>query len=138
MTKKTGGLQAYRRNEVMTASKETILLLLYEGVIRFCKGGLEAIEQNRIEERSKALLRAQDIVNELRCTLNFKVGGELANDLERIYDYVNERLIYANINNDAASVREALNILEPLYVTWQQAVHSIKKEKQDDAKSQAE
>jgi flagellar secretion chaperone FliS len=129
------GVNAYKQADVMTASKETILLMLYEGAIRFVRGGIEAIENNKIEERSRLFLRAQDIVTELRCTLDFKIGGDIAVNMEKLYDYITDRLIQANIQHKAEPAREGLKILEDLHKTWVEAIASLKKDKENEAKN---
>lgn len=122
------GANAYKSADVLTASKETILLMMYEAAIRSVRGALEAIEKKQIEQRSKLLLKAQDIVTELRCTLDFKVGGDIATNLERLYEYITSRLIQANVEQSPAPAQEALKVLENLYQTWSEAIQSLKKE----------
>lgn len=129
------GVNAYKQADVLTASKETILLMLYEGAIRFVRSGIEALEAGKIEERSKQFLRAQDIITELRCTLDFKAAKDIAENLERLYEYATDRLIQANINHSAASAREALKVLEELHSTWSEAISLLKKEKENEAKN---
>jgi flagellar secretion chaperone FliS len=129
------GVNAYKQADVLTASKETILLMLYEGAIRFVRSGIEALEAGKIEERSKQFLRAQDIITELRCTLDFKAAKDIAENLERLYEYATDRLIQANINHSAAPAREALKVLEELHSTWSEAISLLKKEKENEAKN---
>jgi flagellar protein FliS len=129
------GANAYKQANVLTASKETILLMLYEGAIRFVRGGIEAIETGKIEERSRQLLRAQDIITELRCTLDFKAGKDIAENLERLYEYVTDRLIQANIQHSIEPAKQGLKVLEELHQTWSQAISSLKKEKENEEKN---
>lgn len=127
---KKSGVQAYRNNEVMTANKETVLLLLYAGAIRFLKQAIEALEKKKIAEKAKYLLRTHEIVSELRAGLNFKEGGgEVATNLERLYDFVTDRLVQGNMNNTIQPLQEALNVLTTLNEAWEQAIASLKKEK---------
>ena len=129
------GVNAYKQADVMTASRETILLMLYEGAIRFIRGGIEAIEAGKVEERSRLFLRAQDIVTELRCTLDFKAGGDIAENLERLYEFVTDRLIQANVGNKAEPAKEGLKVIQDLHQTWIEAISSLKKEKENEAKN---
>lgn len=129
------GVNAYKKADVLTASKETVLLMLYEGAIRFIRAGIDAIEKKKVEERSRQLLRAQDIVTELRCTLDFKTGGAIAENLERLYEFVTDRLIQANVGNAVEPAKEGLKVLEDLHQTWVQAISSLKKEKENEAKN---
>lgn len=124
-------LKNYKTTEVLTASKESILLLLYEGCIRFLKQATQAIEQNNIPEKSRLIGRAQNIVNELRATLDHQQGGELALSLDALYDFISQRLITANTDNNVQKIQEAIQILTTLHEAWQQAIHSLKKETKD-------
>jgi flagellar secretion chaperone FliS len=114
----------------MTANKEAILLLLYEGLIRFLKQAIIAIEKKDTIEKSRLIGRGQDIVNELRATLNKKQGGDLAVSLDSLYGFVTDRLILANKDNDSEKLNEAINILTTLHEAWQQAINSTKTEKE--------
>lgn len=122
-------LKSYRTTEIMTANKEAILLLLYEGLIRFLKQAIIAIQKKDIQEKSRLIGRGQDIVNELRATLNRKQGGELAISLDSLYGFVTDRLMLANKDNDVEKLEEAINILTTLHEAWQQAINTSKTEK---------
>ena len=123
-------LKSYRTTEIMTANKEAILLLLYEGLIRFLKQAVTAIDRKDTVEKSRLIGRGQDIVNELRATLNRKQGGDLAVSLDSLYGFVTDRLILANKDNDTEKLNEAINILTTLHEAWQQAINSTKTDKE--------
>jgi flagellar secretion chaperone FliS len=127
---KTSSLDSYRKTEVTTANRETILLMLYAGAIRFLKGALEAGERKDLAERNLLTSKAQSIVNELRSVLDFKIGGEIATELDRLYAFVTSRLISATIEHNADHLREALKVLESLHTAWEEAVASLKKQKE--------
>ena len=122
-------INAYRQNEVMTANKETVLLLLYAGAVRFLKQAMESLEKGKLADKAKYILRTHEIVNELRAGLNLKDGGEIATNLERLYDFIIDRLIQGNMNNAQQPLQEALNVLITLNDAWEQAVASLRKEK---------
>lgn len=119
--------KAYRRTEVLTANRETILLMMYAGAIRFLKGAIEAGEKGDTAERNRLVSRVQTIVGELRATLDFKVGGDIARNLERLYAYVTNRLMTGTLEQSLDPLREALNILETLNTAWEEAVASLRK-----------
>lgn len=123
------GTDAYKRTDVMTANKETILLMMYAGAIRFVKKAMDAHDRNDIQERLTAVQRAQDIVNELRATLNFEVGGEIATSLNTLYDFISDRLIQANVHKKKEHLQEALSILQTLNLAWEEAIANLKKER---------
>ena len=118
----------YQKTAVTTASREKILLMLYEGCIRFMKQALNALDNKDIAGRGMNIGRAFDIVNELNNTLNHEIGGDIAKNLEQLYIFVNDQLTKANAKGDRAALVDAIKIMETLYDGWVQAVEKIKKE----------
>lgn len=119
-------LQSYRSTEILTASKESVLILLYEGGIRFLKQAIEAVERKDTTEKARLIGRVQDIVNDLQATLNHKEGGDLAASLNALYLFISDRLIAGNQDNDAEKLQEALAIFTTLLEAWRQALASLK------------
>ena len=118
----------YKQAAVMTASREQILLMLYEGAIKFTKLALKAMEEKKIAERGTNIMRAYDIVMELQATLDHKVGGDLSLQLEQLYLFMMDQYTKANIKSDAEPLKSNIKILENLYDGWKQAIEKIKKE----------
>lgn len=118
----------YKQASVMTASKEQILLMLYEGAIKFTKIAILAMEEKRIAERGTNILKAYDIIMELHTTLDHKVGGDLAKQLENLYLFMMDQYTKANIKSDVEPLKSNLKILENLYDGWKQAIEKIKKD----------
>jgi flagellar protein FliS len=73
----------YQESNVLTVDKETILLMLYEGAIRFLKLAIEALEKNDILARNTNIKKTMNIIIELRSTLDFKTGGAIAENLDK-------------------------------------------------------
>jgi flagellar protein FliS len=111
----------YRNTQVRTARPETLVTLLYSACIRVMRTGREALEQGRREEAGCMLIRAQDIVVELRASLNAE-AGEIAGNLSSLYEYVQDRLMTANIKKDAGPVDDALRVMEGIYEAWIEAL----------------
>lgn len=118
--------QKYKTNSILSASREQILLMLYEGAIKFTKLALEASESNRIADRGKNILRGYDIVMELQLSLDHKIGGDLSKQLDQLYTYILEQYTKANMTGDPAALKSAIKVLENLYEGWQLAVEKIK------------
>ena len=110
----------YARQRVETATPAQLIALLYGAGISATRSGIAAIERSDRDEMNRQLLRAQDVVMELRYSLNLE-AGELAANLDAIYTYVYQRLVRANISRDAAAAQEVLGILEGLNETWRAA-----------------
>lgn len=113
--------QAYRQTQVSTASQGELLIMLFDGAIRFSKQAQAHMNKGQIEEAGIKLIRTQDIINELILSLNLDMG-EIAHNLEQLYTYIYDLLVQANIKKDPQSVEEALSLLVELKETWQQVV----------------
>jgi flagellar protein FliS len=120
--------QKYKQTSVTSASREKILLMLYEGAMKFTKLAIKAMEEKKIAERGINIGRAYDIVMELNNTLDHKVGGEIASQLEQLYMFMMEQYTKANIHSDVAPLQANLKLLQTLYDGWVQAVEKLKKE----------
>lgn len=120
-------LNTYQQNSVNTASKERLLLMLLEGLVKFIKQGISGIEERDIEKTNINLNKAQSIILELIASLNMKVGGELPKSLSLMYDYMHRKLVEANIKKDAEIAREVLGFAEELKETFEEAYRLTKK-----------
>ena len=119
------GANQYKQMSVTTANRGQILIMLYEAAIKNVKKAIIAIEKNDIPGKGMAIGKAHDIVNELLNTLNFEVGGTIARDLERLYNFVTEQLIKANIESKKEPLVSVKTILENLLEGWREAVKQV-------------
>lgn len=122
------GLGAYKKTSVNTASKEQILLMLYQAAINNCKKAIEAIEKNEIAKKGEYIGKMQDIIIELNNSLDFEAGGDLANELSSLYDYILFSSSQANIKFDSEGLKGCLKVITTLYDGWREAISSLKKE----------
>lgn len=122
-------LGMYRKTEVLTANKETILLLLYAEAIRSMKKAMGNSDVIDTAERARLIVKSQDIVSELRSTLNFQIGEDIAKHLDSLYAFVTERLVKATIDADPKPLQEALNVMTTLESGWREAIEALQKEK---------
>ena len=122
------GVAKYKQTSVTSASKEKILLMLYEGAIRFVKQAMIAIDNKNIAERGMNIGRAFDVVMELNNTLNHEVGGDIAKNLEQLYMFITEQLTKSNATGQKKPLEDALKVLETLYSGWVEAIEKIKRE----------
>lgn len=120
--------QKYKNTSVQSASREKLLLMLYEAAIRFIKKAIKAIEEKDIGERGVNIGKAYDIFMELNNTLDHQSGGEIANNLEQLYMFITDQLTQANIKGDVEALKSVLKITETLYAGWVEAIESLKKE----------
>ena len=127
-------MNPYLKNQIETSSPEQILILLYDGAIKFLNQAKIGIQNKDIELTHNNLIKAQNIISELRDTLDMEIGGELANNLYALYNYFNRRLVQANIKKEIEPVDEVLEHLRGLRDTWKQAI--IKKREEEKLSSQ--
>lgn len=115
--------RAYQTQSILTASPGQLVLLMYDGALRFMNQARAAFalpEDNlsRIQSINTALLRAQAVIAELRANLDLKAGGELAANLDRLYDYHLRRLQEANLRKDEAPLAEVERLVRSLREGW--------------------
>lgn len=97
-----------------------IISMLYDGAISFIGIAKKRLQQNDMAGKGLYLAKATAIVGELSSSLNMEEGGEIAGNLRRLYDYVLDRLLAANTNNDPAIFDEAEKILDTLRSAWKE------------------
>jgi flagellar secretion chaperone FliS len=111
----------YFETQTNTAGPGELVVMLYKGAIRFLASAIEAVDVKDLQTASNKLLLVQAIITELIDTLDMKQGGELAQNLGRIYEYMNYRLVDANMRKDAKPAREVEALLRELLPAWEQA-----------------
>ncbi|MFH1021828.1 MAG: flagellar export chaperone FliS [Planctomycetota bacterium] len=116
----------YLETQIRTASREQLLLLMYDGAIRFCEKAVHAMREARVEESHAALIKAQGVLMELMCSLDQAVQPEFSKRLFSLYNFWYLRLVEANLHRDAARVEGVLAMLRPLRRAWAEAVEKIR------------
>lgn len=111
--------QAYRSSSVMTASPEQLVVMLYDGAIRFLRQGEVAMGEGAWTHASERLSRAEAIVDELLATLNLD-AGEVAERLQAIYVFCKRSLIEARLERSAIKVSLVMRLLADLREAWAQ------------------
>jgi len=109
---------AYQENRVMTQTPGRVVVMLYEGAVKFLKQAIREMEAGKYIEKGKSISRAVDIIQELNVTLNMEAGGEIAKNLRQLYAFMLDRLFQANIRKDAGMIRETIKVLEGLNESW--------------------
>jgi flagellar protein FliS len=112
-------IQAYRETDLQTMSKEKLIVLLYRKMVEHLEIAASVARTDR-PEMARRLGLTQRIVTELRASLDHSVGGEIADNLDRLYDFLFDRILSMQVDRDPAHVRECLRVLEPLLDAWSQ------------------
>jgi flagellar protein FliS len=115
-------LQAYKQNEIATADPGTVLLMLYQGAIDSLNRAAMHLAEGKMAEKGKCVLRANDIINQFLASLDYDVGGELAQNLEGLYRFMLEQILIANVNNDPKTFKMVAALLSTLKQGWESAV----------------
>jgi flagellar protein FliS len=112
------GIATYQDNTVSTQSKGRLIVMLYEGAIRFMKMAIVEMEKQNYEAKGRYINRALDIISELNVVLDMDAGGEIAGNLRQLYIFMTNRLSEANIKCDPQMVREVIKLMEELNRGW--------------------
>ena len=112
------GFETYQETTVTTQSKGKLVVMLYEGAIKFLKQAIPEMEAGNHEAKSKYLNKAENIINELNAVLDMEAGGEIATNLRGLYMFMIRHLNEANIKQDTQRIEEVIKLLEELNQSW--------------------
>ena len=126
-------VKQYQKSSIETASREQILIMLYDGAIQFLNKAKIAIESKNIEEIHNNLIGAQKIIQEFIDSMDREVAPQLAENLISLYEYFIRRLVYANMKKQVEPIDEVLKYLKGLKATWEQAIMLAQKEQQQSS-----
>lgn len=118
-----GGVNAYARvgveTGVVAASPARLIVMLYEGAIAACSLAIKHMRENNYAAKSADITKAITIIdNGLRASLDKSAGGDIAQSLDRLYEYMSGRLYNANSKSDIAAVEEVIKLLKDLNEAW--------------------
>lgn len=118
--------QQYMRNRVFSAPPEELVLMLYDGSIKFMKQAEKAINEKNIEQANNYIIKAQNIFTELKTNLNREI--EISDNLYSLYDYMYRRLVDANMKKDVTVLHEVQDLVQELRESWAEAIKIARKE----------
>ena len=110
----------YNTNKIMTATPAELTLMLYDGAIKFCNIAIMGIEQKDIQKANNNIKRVQRIIEEFRATLDMKYP--VSEDFDRVYKYLQGRLLEANIKKDKEILEEVNMHLHSMRDTWKEVM----------------
>ena len=116
---------AYKKVDVETASQGKLIVMLFNGAIQRAEEAKRQIDRGRYETVHNNLVRAQDIIGELRGALNMS-AGEVARNLDRSYEYFQHLLIQANLRKEAKPIEECVKLMADLRDAWQQLFEGVR------------
>lgn len=119
-----GQVKYYRDTQVLTAKRAKLILMMYDGAIRFAREAVKRIQSKDIAGRGVYIRKTQDIILELMNSLDRENGGEIASNLSRLYLFMNRNLIMANIQGEEKFIEDIIKILEELRDAWDAVINN--------------
>ena len=119
------GAEAYYQTHVQSRSPTELVVMLYDGALRFTEQAADAMDRQDMAAKAIAMSKALAILSELQNTLNLQDGGQVAQQLDALYTHMTERLIDANVQRTSAPIREVIGLLRPLREAWAQVAAGI-------------
>ncbi len=121
----------YRKNAVMSATPLQLIVMLYDGSLRFLDLGIKAMKSKKYYEQNENFQKAQKIIVELISSLNEEAGGEIASNLKNIYVFIYDSLVKSNLEDDVELALKCRKIIADLRGAWYDVE---KKQKKSDVK----
>ncbi|OQA00797.1 MAG: Flagellar protein FliS [Planctomycetes bacterium ADurb.Bin401] len=112
------GYETYQENSITTQSQGRLVVMLYEGAIKFLKRAVIEIQAQDFEAKSNYLRKSEDIINELNTVLDMEAGGEIATNLRALYMFMIRHIHEANAKNDTQKLEEVIKLLDELNQSW--------------------
>ena len=112
------GIAAYQENAVSTQTRGRLIVLLYEGAIKFLRQAIAEIEAGNFMEKGRYINKAQGIIAELNSCLDMEAGGEIAQNLRTLYNFMSKHLDEANLQRDPQRIRDVVACLSDLNEGW--------------------
>ena len=121
---------AYQETSITTASPEKLIIMLYEGAIRFLRQSANDIKTKNLVRKSQSIDRAVAVIQHLQSTLDMDGGKDIARELDRLYGYILSRVLQGSAKLDAATIEEATKLLSVLLSGWEQIARNREETRQ--------
>ena len=125
-------LNQYLTVQVNTSTPEQLLMLLYNGAIRFLNEAEEAMTAGRVGQQGALISRTINILTELSASLDHEIGGQIASNLDALYAYMNRELMTANLKDDVERLVRVRTMLIDFRNTWDQAITKVQSERNSE------
>jgi flagellar protein FliS len=112
------GFHAYQETAITTQNRGRLVVMLYDGAIKFLRQAVKDLQQNDFAAKGKHIARAQDILYELNTVLDIEKGGQVAKNLRTLYNFMQRHLSEANLRKDPQMIQEVIGMLDELNQSW--------------------
>ena len=119
-------IAAYKKTVIETTDKVQIVLMLYDGALNHLKRAKLKISNGDNISKGHHFSKATAIVGELSNVLDMENGGDISVNLRRLYNFVLQRLLYANMHNDIKALEEAEGVLNTIRSGWKEMMDGMK------------
>jgi flagellar secretion chaperone FliS len=116
----------YQENQILSASPEQILLMLYDGAIRFTHQAMHGLEDDNLALFHNGIKKSMAIISEFSNSLNHQIGGEIAENLDALYSFMIRELTLGNLHKDIEKLKVVERLLVDLRATWEEAAEISK------------
>ncbi len=124
----------YKKTVLATTDRVQIVYMLFEGALNHLKIARRKMESGDIMSKGQHFSKATLIISELSNVLDMERGGEISRNLRSLYEYVLQRLLYANINNDITAIDDSQRVIETLKSGWKEMMEGLKRKNQEEVK----
>jgi flagellar secretion chaperone FliS len=114
------GIQSYRKTNVTTSDPVKLVIMCYEGAIDSLKLAIEKMKEKDYEKKAKAIIKTQEIIDELLCSLDLEKGNTIASNLSGLYNYMLRRILHGDVNRDMDAIEEVIGMLNELLSAWRE------------------
>lgn len=114
----------YQNSKILTASPAELTLMLYDGAIKFGNIAIAAMHEKDVQKAHLNIIKVQKIIGEFQATLDFKYP--VAKDFDNVYNYLQQRLLQANMKKDPVIMEEILSHLRSMRETWAEVIKKSK------------
>jgi flagellar protein FliS len=125
----------YQSVQVTTTDRGRLLLMMYEGALKFLRQSKAGLESNDIPKFCRFMCKGQAIIAELMNTLDFEKGGTIARDLDRLYDFMLFYLTEANLYRDGERITKVISLIETIYSAFKEIIEGEKSRTSQDSTS---
>jgi flagellar protein FliS len=133
---------SYKNSAIKTASPGQIILMLYDGALKFMQQAEDGFAMENLRERNETinnhLIKAQNVLAELQSSLDMKTGGKFSETMSNIYDFMIRQLQDANLNKNAAPIKIVRKLLKEIRDAWEEMLKKNSSEAAATAKANKE
>lgn len=110
----------YKTDQYTSNNQGKLIVMMYDGAIRFIKEAINGIKSKDKHTQATYLSKAEKIISELKITLDMEKGGEVAQNLARLYNYMSEKILFSNLHGKIEPLEEVVALLANLRTAWEQ------------------